>query len=197
MTENVRTVEQISVPDVPDAALVERALAGDRWAQEAIYRRHVPAVHATVVRLMRSREGVEDIVQDAFADALAELPRLRNPAALRPWLLSIAVHRLHAFFRRRALLRVLGLAGAVEPVSLEGLASSAASPEVRAELALVDRGLSRMPQRERTAWMLRHVEGEELADVAQILGCSLATVKRRIAAAELLMERHLRSGGER
>jgi RNA polymerase sigma-70 factor (ECF subfamily) len=43
--------------------------------------------------------------------------------------------------------------------------------------------LDELPAKERIAWVLRHLEGEQLEDVARIVGCSLATVKRRIAAA--------------
>jgi RNA polymerase sigma-70 factor (ECF subfamily) len=40
-----------------------------------------------------------------------------------------------------------------------------------------------MPDRERIPWLLRHVEGFELRDIARTLGISLATVKRRLVAA--------------
>jgi RNA polymerase sigma-70 factor (ECF subfamily) len=47
----------------------------------------------------------------------------------------------------------------------------------------VYRALDRLGTAERLAWTLRHVEGERLDAVAQLCGCSLATAKRRIAAA--------------
>jgi len=57
--------------------------------------------------------------------------------------------------------------------------------------ALVDRVLSTISANVRIAWMLRHVEGLELAEVASACGCSLATVKRRIAAAETAIRAHI------
>jgi RNA polymerase sigma-70 factor (ECF subfamily) len=82
-------------------------------------------------------------------------------------------------------------AGAELEASLHDQASNDASPEQRAELALVDRALSRMPLKLRTPWVLRHVLGERLEDVAAACNCSLATVKRRLAEAETVVADHL------
>jgi RNA polymerase sigma-70 factor (ECF subfamily) len=62
---------------------------------------------------------------------------------------------------------------------------------MRAELALLDRMLARLPTKERMAWMLRYVEGCELPEVARMCGCSLATAKRRIAAAHERVAAHV------
>jgi RNA polymerase sigma-70 factor (ECF subfamily) len=59
------------------------------------------------------------------------------------------------------------------------------------ELRWLDAALARIDDRERIAWMLRHVEGLALEEVAEACSCSLATVKRRISAAEAVVHRHL------
>src|SRR5688572_15196471 len=84
-----------------DSELVSRALLGEDWAREALFRNHVSAVTATVLRLSSRSEDAEDIVQDAFVAAFTELDRLRDHSAFRAWLLSIAVRKLHRRFRRR------------------------------------------------------------------------------------------------
>jgi RNA polymerase sigma-70 factor, ECF subfamily len=122
---------------------------------------------------------------------------------VRAWIACIAVSQVRRRFRRRRLLEAIGLGrfafsspGAEEEASLESLASSGQSPEVMAELGKLDRALAQLPPDERIAWMLRHVEGESLEDVAAACGCSLATVKRRIAAADALVRRHVSLGEE-
>jgi RNA polymerase sigma-70 factor (ECF subfamily) len=177
-----------------DAELVERALAGDRWAKEAIFRRYVRTIAATATRLLGNRDEAEDVVQDTFAAAYAELDRLRDRGALRGWLMQIAVRKMHRRFRRRRLLRLLGFTH-VDDTTLAELACADATGDVRAELALIDRALARTPPEERLAWMLRNVEGESIEDVARLLGVSLATAKRRIKAAADRVARHLDEGG--
>jgi RNA polymerase sigma-70 factor (ECF subfamily) len=63
------------------------------------------------------------------------------------------------------------------------VASGEASPEERLLIARVYSALDRVPVDERVAWSLRHLAGERLDEVAVLCGCSLATVKRRIASA--------------
>src|SRR5262249_5036468 len=72
--------------DTPDRELVHRAQQGDRWAEEAIYRRYVQFVGSIALRLLRARSDAEDVVQDTFAIALEQLGSLRDGEALRPWL---------------------------------------------------------------------------------------------------------------
>jgi RNA polymerase sigma-70 factor (ECF subfamily) len=71
------------------------------------------------------------------------------------------------------------------------LASPDASPEVHAELAKLDRVLATIPANQQIAWMLRYVEGQMLEDVAQACNCSLATIKRRITAADARIRAHV------
>jgi RNA polymerase sigma-70 factor (ECF subfamily) len=174
-----------------DATLVARALGGDRWAEEAIYRRHVRTITGLALRLLRNRAEMEDVVQDTFVAAFEHLGALRDGAALRGWLAQIAVSQVRRRLRRRRLLGLLGLDRTVEDATLEALASPGLLGEARAELGALDRLLATLPDEQRIAWMLRHVEGDELEDVALACACSLATVKRRIAAADARVRLHV------
>lgn len=175
----------------PDEALVGRALAGERRAAAMLYERHLPYLLGMAVRMLRSRSDGEDVVQETFAIALERLASLRDPGSFQSWAAQIAVNLVRRRLRRRRLLALLGLDGPAEDGTLEALAGSLSDGEVRAELGLVDAVLGELPAEQRLAWMLRHVEGEELERVAALCGCSLATAKRRIAAAAARMSAHL------
>ncbi len=179
--------------ELDDATLVTRARAGERWAEEALFRRHVRGVWRVALRMVGHQADAEDVVQDTFATVLQSLGSMRDGQALRAWLLQVAVRHAHRRLRRRRLRRFLGLdEGVPEAVLAETPGATGARPEARAELRLVDRALARMPPAERIAWVLRHVEGETLEDVARACGCSLATAKRRIAAAEARLAEHVK-----
>ncbi len=167
-----------------DEELVLRARNGNRQAQALLYARFAPSLAGLLVRLLGMRADAEDALHDTFLVAFENLSSLREPAAIGGWLQRIAVAQAHRRFRRTRLLRLLGFQLPPLDAGLAELAARDASPEVRAELALIDEQLRRSPAGARTAWILRHVEGHELAEVARLCACSLATVKRRIAAAE-------------
>jgi len=187
----VRAASRRDAAPLDDGALVGRVLAGDRAGEEALYRRHAPSVLRLATRLLRSNEDASDVLQDAFVSAFEDLGSLREPEAFRAWVHRIAVRLVHRRFRRRRLLGLLGLDRKNDQVSLESLADESASQEARVELRWLDAALARLDDKDRIAWMLRHVEGQALDEVAAICDCSLATAKRRIAAADLVVRRHL------
>jgi RNA polymerase sigma-70 factor, ECF subfamily len=174
-----------------DEELVRRARTGDRWGREMLYRRHAGSLLAMAARLLSNRGEAEEVVQDTFVTAFEQLASLREPAAVRGWMGQIAVSLVRRRFRRRKLARLVGLDRGADDATLEALADGGVSADQRAELALVDRVLRAMKAQVRIAWMLRHVEGLELTEVAALSGCSLATVKRRISEAEAIVERHI------
>ncbi|HKP63098.1 MAG TPA: RNA polymerase sigma factor [Polyangiales bacterium] len=178
-----------SGPD--DAELVARARAKDRGAEELLYRAHVHSVAALATRLLGRSAEAEDVAQDAFVTAFSRLHQLRDGGQFRAWLMRITVHEVHRRFRRRKLLRALGLDRGQDDASLERLGASQLSSEQRAELAVLDRVLSRLSARERVAWMLRHVEGQELAEIASACEASVASIKRWLARADECIRVHV------
>lgn len=171
-------------PHESDGELVLRARRGDRWAEEALYRRHVHAVTRLAVRLLSRSTEAEDVVQDAFITAFADLTKLRDESAFGGWVTRIAIRQVHRRYRRRRLLRALGLDRGEDDLALEHQMDSAAGPEALAAVRELARMLETLGARERIAWTLRHIEGCKLEEVAASLGVSLATAKRAIASAD-------------
>jgi RNA polymerase sigma-70 factor (ECF subfamily) len=149
----------------------------------SLFRRFAPYVGRIALSVLGAADEVEDVVQEVFVSAHRHLGTLRDPGATKAWLSRVAVREAARRLRRRRVKRVLGIAGDV--ADSPHLADHGATPEERAMLLSVYRALERLPTAERLAWTLRHIEGERLDVVAQLCGCSLATAKRRIAAANV------------
>jgi RNA polymerase sigma-70 factor, ECF subfamily len=178
----------VEVTGESDAELVARAKTGDRIASDALVARHLPTVLARAERLMGRNADSEDVVQDAFFEALRDLSHLDDPARFGPWVQKIAVHQVHRRFRRLRLLRVLGITAESGDQILSQLVPDHSDPSIRAQLRELDAVLGGQGPRDRLAWMLRHVEGLRLDEVAQHLDISLATTKRCIARVQGVVE---------
>jgi RNA polymerase sigma-70 factor (ECF subfamily) len=176
---------------VADGDLVVRARKGDSWAEEALFRRHVDYISALSLRLLRERAESEDVVQEAFLDAFAQLRRGATPDSFRSWLAGIAVHKVHRRFRRRKLFALLGRQACASEGVLQSMAQSGTSPELCTELGLLDLALGALGENDRAAWVLRYVEGYALEEVAILCRCSLATAKRRINKARVVVNAHV------
>ena len=182
----------LPAPDcVSDADLVARALRGDRFGRDVLYRRHARYLFAVAARLLGNRGEAEEIVQDTFVAGLAQLGSLREPAAVRAWLAQIAVSLVKRRLRRDRLLRFLGLDRSPDDATLAALAAPDLDLNQHAELALLDRLLGRVGVPLRIAWMLRRVEGLSLGEVASACACSLATAKRRISEVDATVRQHI------
>jgi RNA polymerase sigma-70 factor (ECF subfamily) len=145
------------------------------------FRRYAPLVAAISFRILGTRQDVEDVVQDVFLEARRWLGRIQDRGALKAWLTTVTARTARRRLRTRKLKRMLHFGDAPEYLEL---ADAAASPRQRALLSEIYRVLDQLPVEERFAWILRLVEGQSLPEAAQNCGCSLATVKRRVASAQ-------------
>ena len=175
--------------EVTDAELVERAVGGDARAKEALYRRHVRLVTGLAHRLLGGNE-VDDLVQDTFVAAFERLGELRNPQAFAKWVAMIVVHTARKRIRRRRLKRRFFLERSPER-AIDLRVSNDASPEVVAEVRALYALLESLPVDVRIALVLRRVEGMTVPEIAEAMGRSPATIKRRLQDGEVLLTARL------
>ena len=160
---------------------LEGQLATAPLTAEVLFRQYARYVAHIALRIVGRDADVDEIVQDVFLAALTGIDDLREPEAVRGWLATITVRKAQRRLRFNRLQSWLGLED--EP-SYEGAVSRDASPEDAAIVRSVYKALDTLPVNDRVAWTLRYLQDERLENVAAIIGCSLATAKRRIAAAQ-------------
>jgi RNA polymerase sigma-70 factor, ECF subfamily len=141
-------------------------------------------------RLLTRPEEVEDVVQEVFVIAASNLGNLTDPPKIRGWLKTVTLRRVGRRLRWARLRARLGM-GPAPSDAIELVAAPQASPEDRAVLRQLFRVLGELPVELRIAWTLRHMHEEPLEVVAELAGCSLATAKRRIAAAQQRIQKEL------
>ncbi|MDH5671311.1 MAG: sigma-70 family RNA polymerase sigma factor [Myxococcales bacterium] len=160
-------------------------------SDEALFRRFAPYVARIGLRLLGREADVDDLIQEVFLAAFKQKHQVRDPGAFKSWLAIIAVRTARRQLRRRRVRAFVGLDTVAPSVEL---ADPRISPERKALLARVYQVLDKIPVEQRLAWSLRHIEGEKLDVVASRCGCSLATAKRRIAAAHARLQAEMDDG---
>jgi RNA polymerase sigma-70 factor (ECF subfamily) len=158
-----------------DEELVAGFRRGEDWAAAGLWDRFSPLVRRMLFRAIGPGHDIEDLVQESFLRLYRKLPGLREPDALRSFVVTITTRVLQSELRSRWLRRWLGL-------SDDGRVPEAPAPtadlEARDALLRFYHLLDRLGPQQRTAYVLRHIEGMELTEVAAAVGVSLATVKR-------------------
>jgi RNA polymerase sigma-70 factor, ECF subfamily len=170
------------VEPAADRQLLARMAAGDGGALQALYDRHARSVYSLAVRILRSQQDAEDLVQEVFVQAwrlAARYDLARGTVA--GWLLmqtkSRAIDRLRGRKARPE-------AADIDPSAVEATADAAEAQDaslVRAqEAARVRRALDALPALQRTAVELAYYEGLTQTEIAERLEQPLGTVKTRI-----------------
>lgn len=148
-----------------DSELVARAVAGERDAFHALLDRHSAALLATLVATLGNRDDAREVFQETWLRAHQHLARLREPARLRAWLVTIALNLARARWRRPA---EQGLDGD-PPGSPIGGGEELEHDE---ELAALRQAMAALPARQREVVDLRVNHGLSHAEIARLLGIS-------------------------
>lgn len=162
-----------------DRQLMRRLCARDIDALEALYDRHHAAAIGLSCRVVRDRELAEDIVQDAFL-TLWRQPERFDPTrgTVRGWLLAIVHHRSIDRVRRlKAQGRMVELTPDIVDARAEDPGELAWESICRED---VRHALGALPAEQRRAIELAFIHGRTHAEIAELLGCPLGTVKGRI-----------------
>jgi RNA polymerase sigma-70 factor (ECF subfamily) len=166
----------------------------ERWMRQEQHRIYLLCLH-----LLRNSDEADSAAQDAFLKAFRALQRsdgrlIREPAK---WLTRVAVNacidRIHSrrwkFWRRR-------IPGDDEQILLQLMPAAGLNQEealIRQEkLRNLTRSLHKLSTRQRMIFIMRHDEGKDLKEIAEILGLNLGTVKAHMARAVSKLREELR-----
>jgi RNA polymerase sigma-70 factor (ECF subfamily) len=164
-----------------DTLLVQRILEGDREAGERFVTDHYPRILRMLRHLSGSVEAAEDLAQQTFLKGWQALGAFRGEASLATWLHRIAYHEYTHWLRGRR-----------EHAPLEEAAEVAdRRAECAFEAVLVRRALAQLSPEHRDTFILFHVEGFSVPEVAVILGVPPGTIKSRLFAARRRLREYL------
>ncbi len=149
-----------------------------------LYSLHARTVASVAFRLMGHDRDLDDIVQETFLDAASERLTRDRSVPVRTWLITLTVRRVRRLFARRRRFRLFGFRWlASAPTSTDPSKGEPARDLYAA--------LEALPEDLRVPWTLHRVSQLTLLETAAACEVSLATVKRRIADAELRIARRL------
>ena len=188
-------------PDGEIQLLIERAKAGDTRAFEDLARREERALYRHVLRIVGTTADAEDIVQDALFSAWRSLASFQG-LSFRAWLFRIATNRALDQLRSRKRRPELPL----DPPDDDDVTWAepvAPGPDLtqlvgdREALAAVETALGSLPAEQRTALLLRDVEGFAYEEISVITSVEIGTVKSRIHRGRLAVRNVLIARGWR
>ena len=174
-----------------DELLMEAYRDGDQSAFPPLVYRYKTLLYGYLMRMVNNSEIAEDCFQETFLRVHRKAHTYRSGAKFKSWLYTIAtriaIDRLRSSTRRPQ----------SEPLeetesSDSDPAESAAQTELR---STVQAAIETLPPKQRVALILAYYQGHTYPEVAQIMGCSLGTVKTHMSRALKKLATLLPQGG--
>jgi RNA polymerase sigma-70 factor, ECF subfamily len=181
-----------------DSVAVARVRAGDGDAYRVLVDRHSRSVFRLAYRMTGNEQDSEDVVQETFMRAYKQLHRWEARSSFSTWLYRIAANYSLDLVRRRkrhgeVTMNESGLDDA--PEMIQSIVSNDPGPD-RLMFSgrvqeCVSSALNELSQQERTAFVLRHFEGQSIEEISGALGLSGNAAKHSIFRAVQKLRRAL------
>lgn len=158
-----------------ERVLVERAMAGDRLAFNELASRWVNRLYGVASLILRDPDQASDATQEALIAAWRDLSALRDADRFGAWLNRVLIRACHREARRARGRRVVEVGDA-------SIGDSPARDDLPGFLDRdqLERGFRRLDVDHRAILVLHHLEGFTLAEVGDVLGLPIGTVKSRL-----------------
>ena len=179
--------------EASDRELLERCRAGDEAAFDDLVLRHQQRAFNVAFQVLHDHEDATEVAQDAFVRIYRSVDSFRGECEFTTWLHQIVVNlalNKHRWWKRRGRQASVSLDSPVNTADGEvplQIADNADPPDVqtvKAEfLELLSRRMDELPRKFRQVLILRNVDNLSYEQIAEVLNCSIGTVKSRIARA--------------
>lgn len=168
-----------------------RLVQGIRLGDEEAVRHLVEAYYAPILRylfrMLQDHQGAEDVCQEVFVRAVQRIDQLRDPKGLKTWLYRIAANLAHDHRRRP---KESPVAAVPHTEALTG------EFEAMRERLYVAELLQILSVEQRQVVILRFYEDLSLADIGEVLGIPIGTVKSRLHHALRRLRAHVEKDEE-
>jgi RNA polymerase sigma-70 factor (ECF subfamily) len=198
---SVKPVPSITWTEVGgrEAALIQRCAARDEDACAELVAEHQRMVYQLALNLLSDHNEALDLSQEVFLRVFRTLPRFRGQSALRTWIYRIVVNQARnrqRWWRRRHRSQQISLDEHIRDHGELPAPGNGGSPDrILGQKQLGDRirtALEHLPFDQRTALVLREIDGLSYEEIGFSLGIAVGTVKSRLARAREALRAQLR-----
>jgi RNA polymerase sigma-70 factor (ECF subfamily) len=197
-----RVLHPDAIAEASDRELLERCRAGDETAFDDLVLRHQQRAFNVAFQLLRDHEDATEVAQDAFVRIYRSIGDFRGECEFTTWLHQIVVNlarNKHRWWKRRGRQASVSLDGTVETADGEvpvQIADNTDAPDVQAVrtefVELLRRHMNELPRKFREVLVLRNVDNLNYEQIAEVLECSVGTVKSRIARAREALRKSIK-----
>ncbi len=175
--------------------LVERAKSGERAAFDSLIEIYKGKAFALSFSITGNYEDARDILQEAFVKAYVNIRNFRGGAGFYTWFYRILVNLCRDFLRKRQAKRRFLTEwedrdeGTLEVIDVKPDPSETIlNKEIR---QMLDKAIDLLPEKQKMAFILKHIQGMKIGEVAAVLNCKQSTAKVHLFRSEKALRKTL------
>lgn len=181
-----------------DVLWIEQALSGDAASYKKLVEKYNRAMYFQVLKLVRNRDVIEDLVQEIFMKAFDNLSSYNSEYAFSTWLYRIATNHSIDYLRKKKLQTY----SIDEPVEGKDGEMSVEIPDTDSEADLyllrkqrhqiLREAIENLPEKYKMVIMMRHMEEKSYQEISELLDLPLGTIKAHLFRARELLYKALK-----
>ena len=182
-----------------DEKLINGVINGDAEYFEELMTRYTDKVFNLAMRLTRSKEDAEEVMQDVFVTIYRKLPSFEGKSSFSSWLYRITVNAGLMKLRKRRQDRTIAMDDVIthfekDHFGADKIVEGTDSYTLRQQLnTKLEEAIGKLPSEYRSVFVLRDVDGLTSKEVGEILDISIPAVKSRLHRARLMLRKRLLS----
>ena len=181
--------------DRSDLELVQLFQHGDESAFNHLVLRYQEKVYWVARRFMVDHDNADDVTQEVFTKAYGSLKEFRKESSVYTWLYRITVNIALNNLRRQKLRDAFRIDEFFDAADTENLAPDEAV-EKQEERGLIEEAIARLPEKQKSVFVLRYYEELPYEDIAKILRTSVGGLKANYFHAVKKIQEYVRRAHE-
>jgi RNA polymerase sigma-70 factor (ECF subfamily) len=194
---SVRSCEvPVEQPETAEAELVRRLRAGDETTFREFIECYGPKIYRIAYGILRNRDDADDIAQEVFAKVYFSIKSFEGRSSMYTWIYRIAINECYGYLRKKQPIYESNSADGSLSLHMQNVAD----PQSRADLGFMQRDfinklLTQVSEEERLLIIWKEVDGLSLAELSEMTGQRVNTIKVKLFRARQKLFRAAQSSG--
>lgn len=180
-----------------DEELVKRLKSNDENAFNELIERYKKMAFSLAYNMTGNIEDAEDISQEAFAIVYTQIAKFREESSFKTWFYKIVLNLCRKHYRKNQITSIIplhffGKEGEEKEIDIKVESTPESELSAKQIGKSIMTAITKLPIKQREVFVMKHLKGMKISEIAGILGCAEGTVKAHLFRAIQKLQERLR-----
>lgn len=186
------TIQQTEIGKLDDSMIVVRILHGEKELFEIILRRYNQKLYRVIRSYLKDDDDIKDAMQETYLKAFDKLYQFQGKSGFSTWLIRIGINEALQRIKKNKVINLGRATDLTDTTIIQLPASKQMNPEYsiinRETIKLLEAAIDALPEKYRSVYVLKEVQGMDNAEIAACLDLAENNVKVRHHRAKSLLK---------